>query len=36
MIDHVDDQTHESIDEILPRLWLAQQAAIEQVAVDFR
>ena len=36
VVDHVDHQAHEAVDEILPRPRFAVQAAVEQIAVDFR
>ena len=35
MIDHVDEQTHEAIDKVLPRPGLLVQAAFKQTAINF-
>ena len=36
VVDHVDDQPHEPVHEIFPSPRLALQAALEQIAIDFR
>jgi hypothetical protein len=34
--DHMLHQTHEAVDEVLPRPWLAVEAAIQQVSINIR
>ena len=34
MVDHVDEQSKESVDEILPGSWFFGQAALQQVAIN--
>ena len=35
MLDHMDEQSHEPIDKVLPCLWFLRQTAVEQIAIDF-
>jgi hypothetical protein len=35
VVDHVNDEPHEAIDEVLPSTRLASQTAIQQTAINF-
>jgi hypothetical protein len=35
MVDDVNDESHEAVDEVFPRSWLASEAALQEIAVDF-